>query len=313
MDGRGRLAQPLKSRFRPSEPAERSRVAIVFGRWRRLVRRWGVPILQLDPPRGTGVTAVFALLLASVAYGSVRGSHVPEITAEVQDICDSAANAAGFQISSVAMTGQSQLSHDDVLRLAGITSRSSLLFLDAAATRARLETNPWIADATVLKLYPGRLQIRITERKAFALWQKNGEISVISADGTVLQSFAQRFRALPLVVGTDAEHQAQGFLHLVSGYSDIAGQVTSAVLVAKRRWNLNLKNGVEIRLPEVNPKGALDTLVQLDHDKKLLSRDITAVDLRLADRVIVRLSDDAAAARAEQFKDKKPKRKGSDA
>jgi len=313
MDGRGRLAQSLKSRIRRRAPAGQSHAAIVFGRWRRFARRWGGPILQLDPPRGAGSAAAIALVIASTAYGVAKGGHVPEIAAEVQDICDSAANAAGFQISSVAMSGQSQLSHDEILRLAGITNRSSLLFLDPAATRARLEANPWIASATVLKLYPSRLQIHITERKAFALWQKNGEISVISADGTVLQPFAQRFRTLPLVVGSGAEHAAQGFLRLVAGYSDLAGQVTSSVLVAKRRWNLNLKNGVEIRLPEVNTKQALDTLEKLDRDKKLLSRDITAVDLRLADRVTVRLSDAAAAARAELFKDKKPKRKGSDA
>jgi cell division protein FtsQ len=55
---------------------------------------------------------------------------------------------------------------------------------------------------------------------------------------------------------------------------------------------------------------ALDTLVQLDRDKKLLSRDITAVDLRLPDRVTVRLSDEAFAARQEALKDKKAKKKG---
>ena len=45
----------------------------------------------------------------------------------------------------------------------------------------------------------------------------------------------------------------------------------------------------------------------------MLSRDIAAVDLRLADRVTVRLSDAAAQAREEALKDKKPKKKGGDA
>ncbi len=56
---------------------------------------------------------------------------------------------------------------------------------------------------------------------------------------------------------------------------------------------------------------ALTRLAELDRDKKLLSRDITAVDLRLPDRVTVRISDEAAAAREEVLK--KFKRKGSDA
>ena len=59
-----------------------------------------------------------------------------------------------------------------------------------------------------------------------------------------------------------------------------------------------------------NTGKALDTLVQLDRDNKLLSRDIAVVDLRLPDRVTVRLSDEAAAARIEALKAKNPKKKG---
>ena len=75
------------------------------------------------------------------------------------------------------------------------------------------------------------------------------------------------------------------------------------MLVAERRWNLHLKSGVDVLLPEAEPERALQTLVELDRDKKLLSRDIVVVDLRLADRVTVRLSDAAAAARDEALKD----------
>ncbi|HEX5507360.1 MAG TPA: cell division protein FtsQ/DivIB [Pseudolabrys sp.] len=288
-------------------------MVVVAGRWRRWARRRLGPILQCDPPRGFGSAAAILFVLGSVGYGVAKGDHMAEIAAGTQEICDTAANAAGFRISSIAMSGESQLTREQVLRLAGITDHSSLLFLNAAATRARLKADPWIAEATVLKLYPGRLQIQIKERRAFALWQNNGDVSVIAQEGTVLQPFTPHFRSLPFVVGAGADRKAQEFLHLMNEYRDIAGQVASSVLVADRRWNLNLKNGVEIRLPETGVRQALDTLVRLDRDKKLLSRDITAVDLRLADRVSVRLSDEAAAARAEAFKPKKPKRKGSDA
>ena len=82
------------------------------------------------------------------------------------------------------------------------------------------------------------------------------------------------------------------------------------MLVAERRWNVVLKNGIDVRLPETGVEQALDTLVELDRDKKILTRDIAAIDLRLPDRVTVRLSDEAAAARAEALKAKKPKKKG---
>jgi cell division protein FtsQ len=170
----------------------------------------------------------------------------------------------------------------------------------------------------VLKLYPGRLRIEIKERQAFALWQKEGRVYLIAADGTVLETYVpQRFAALPRVVGNGAEHAAQDFLDLLKRYPAIAQAVEASVLVAERRWNLHLKDGLEVLLPEREPAHALTTLVDLALTKKLLSRDIVTVDLRLSDRLTVRQSDAAAAARDEALKAaekaKKPKAKGGDA
>ena len=159
MDGRGRLAQSLKPMSgrtafdaAPAAPAR-------FIRIRRSARRWLTPLLELEPPQGIGALAVGILLAASSAYGVVRGGHIEDLTAGMQNICDRAANSAGMQISSIALSGETQLSREDILTLAGVSGRSSLLCLDAAAARDKLKTSPWIADATVLKLYPGRLQI----------------------------------------------------------------------------------------------------------------------------------------------------------
>jgi cell division protein FtsQ len=170
----------------------------------------------------------------------------------------------------------------------------------------------------VLKLYPGRLRIEIKERKPFALWQKDARVSLIATDGTVLEPYVpQRFASLPLVVGQGAERESPDLLAMIARYPVIARQLHASVLVAERRWNLHLKSGVEVLLPESGPEQALRTLADLDREKSLLSRDIVAVDLRLADRVTVRLSDGAAAAREEALKaaakDKKAKLKGSDA
>jgi cell division protein FtsQ len=118
-----------------------------------------------------------------------------------------------------------------------------------------------------------------------------------------------RFTDLPLVVGAGAASKAKEFLALFDRYPALREQFHAAVLIAERRWNVVLNNGVEVRLPEADAAQALDTLVQLDRDDKILSRDITAVDLRLPDRVTVQLSNEAAAARQEALKNKAPKKK----
>jgi cell division protein FtsQ len=267
------------------------------------VLRWSAAALRYRAPKGIAASAAALLLLASVCYGVTRGDRLAVIAANLQDICDNAANAAGFGIAEVALAGEHNLSRKAILHAAGITGNTSLLFLDAHAARNRLMKNPWVAEATVLKLYPGRLRIEITERKPFALWQQDGRLSLIAADGTELEPFApRRFLSLPLVVGDGAQHEAQAILALVRRYPDIARQVEAYSLVARRRWNLYLAHGLQVLLPEDKPARALALLVDLDRKKQLLSRDITKVDLRLGDRVTVQLSDAAASAREAAVK-----------
>jgi cell division protein FtsQ len=261
------------------------------------------------PNRG-GVTATLLILLGSAVFGVVRGGHIEELTAALSDARNALANSAGFRITTVAINGRKQLTQDEVLAIGGVNGRSSLLFLDADAVREKLKANPWIGDATVLKLYPGRLQIDIVERSAFALWQRDGRLSVIADDGAVLEPYVtRRFASLPLVVGKGAEARAHDFLALLDRYPQVRSVTKAAIFVGERRWNLRLNDGLDIRLPEHDVGNALATLSKLDQEDKLFSRDIVAVDMRLPDRLVVQLSDDAAKARDDLLKDKQPKKK----
>jgi cell division protein FtsQ len=277
------------------------------------VRRITLPLAHMRVPRFTGAVAALVFLSGAAVYGIVKGEHVPAIFSAIKDTADAGANAMGMRIATVSLSGQRQVSREEIFAAAGVTDHSSLLFLDVADARAKLEAIPWIAEATVRKLYPDRLQITVTEREPFALWQQQGKVKVIAADGTVLSEKVEpRLASLSFVVGNGAAARARDFLAVLDKYPSIRDSVRASIYVAERRWNLKLKNGVDVRLPETNLEGALATLARLDREKNLLSRDITAVDLRLADRLTVRLSDAVAQAREEAIK-KNTKKKGGDA
>ena len=270
-----------------------------------------VALVERYLPRRVGIAMTVLLLLGSGGFGVVKGGHLQDFITAVSDARNALANSAGFRITSVVINGRKQLTQDEILAIGGVSGRSSLLFLDADGVRDRLRANPWIADATVLKLYPGRLMIDITERKAFALWQQAGRLSVISDDGAVLEPYvSRRFLSLPLVVGKGAETQARDFLALLARYPQVNSITKAAIFVGERRWNLRLKDGLDIRLPEQDVGNALAMLSRLDKEDRLFSRDIVAVDLRLPDRLVVQLSEDAAKARDDLFKDKKKKKAG---
>lgn len=267
--------------------------------------------LERATPRRAVLMLTLATLLGSAVLGVFKGGHVDAVLAQLADSRNALANSAGFSITSVVVNGRKQLSQDEVLGIGGVNGRSSLLFLDAATVRDKLKANPWIAEATVQKFYPGQLQIDLVERTAFALWQQGGRLAVIADDGAVLEPYvSRRFTSLPLVVGKGAETRARDFLALLARYPQVHSITKAAIFVGERRWNLRLKDGLDIRLPENDVGNALAALSKMDKEDKLFSRDIVAVDMRLPDRLTVQLSEDAAKAREELFKDKKKKKAG---
>src|SRR3984893_10958329 len=183
MDGAGRLARSLRSP-RPQTDLKAAAIgAAVLLRERRVYRGGGararpereqhphrlIALLERYIPHRAGVAATVLMLLGSAGFGIVRGGHVEELSSALSDTRNAIANSAGFRITAVAISGRKQLTQDEVLAIGGVNGRSSLLFLDAAAVRAKLKANPWMAAATVLTFYPGQLQIDIVERYAFAV------------------------------------------------------------------------------------------------------------------------------------------------
>ncbi len=280
-------------------------------RFSLFIRRVAVRLKEYRFLRGTEILLVIALLALTGAYGAVKGGHLDKFYASLHDTADRAAQTAGFEKATVMLEGAKRISREDIMRIAGITENSTLFLIDAEGMRAKLLKNPWIADAAVRKLYPGRLEIKIEEKQPYAVWQNHGKFSIVSKDGTEISANDMRNSPLPFVVGAGAEKKAADLYTLLKRFPSIKSEVAAAVFVGERRWNLRLKNGIDVRLPEENADVALLRLVALDREDKILTRDVSVIDLRDSDRVTVRLSDEAMAARDAAMKER-TKKKGKD-
>jgi cell division protein FtsQ len=303
MDLGGRINRPAGSRRTPQGPLDLAPPS----RFTLFMRRAFVRLSE-PPLRRIGVTLLVMLFAGTGAYGAVRGGHAEAFGAAMHEAGDAVARGFGFGIVQADVRGTRFLSREEILEHAGVTPQTSLLLLNADGVRSALKRDPRVAEATVRKFYPDRLEIVIEEREAFARWQRAGKLHLIARDGTVLESdIGANAADLPLVVGIGAEKSAAALLDLIDRFPSVREAVRAGVLVAERRWNLRLKNGIDVRLPEEDPALALERLVELDRSKQIMTRDLTMIDLRVADRVAVGLSDEAAA----ELK-KTPKRKGAE-
>ncbi len=249
---------------------------------------------------GTGICFSLAVLMVVGAYGVVKGGHYDAFVASEGQPADIIAKALGFSIKAVTIAGETELKEQDILAVAGVGPRNSLLFLDVATIRERLKQLPLVKEAAITKLYPDRLLIEIEERQPFALWQSGGDVKIVAADGVPIASMRdQRFIHLPLVVGAGANESLPQYLALLDAAGDLRERIVAGLLVAKRHWTLKTTNGIDILLPETDPEAALMRLVELQRASHVLDKDLLSVDLRQPGPIVARLSEEAAAERNE--------------
>jgi cell division protein FtsQ len=245
-------------------------------------RLWGKRVRRLARP-----AALVLLSAGAVAAGAAALAHVRPaewLAGIAHDVAGTALAVREVRIEGRAGTPE------PLLRAAlGVRVGDPILEFSPSAARARIETLGWIESAAVERRLPGTVLVRLTERRPFAIWQNQGRFAVIDRAGVVIaEQDIHRFGPLPLVVGQGAPAAAAALLDAVNAQPALAERMEAAVRVSERRWNLRLKSGAEIMLPEGTEPGAIVRLAELHAQQALLDRPLAAVDMRLPDRLVVR-------------------------
>lgn len=214
----------------------------------------------------------------------------------------------GLTLQSVIVDGRQQTPPEELLAAIGADRGAPLLALDPETIRARVETLPWVKSASVRRSLDGTLTVHVDEFAPFALWQRDGKFYLVDREGeAIAASDPGRFSQLLVLVGDNAPQHASDLVAMLGLEPELKARVRAAVWVGDRRWNLRLDNGVDVKLPETNPAAAWLELARLAREQGLLKRDLSTIDLRLPDRMVVRLAPDAAKPAAT-----KPATSGSD-
>jgi len=299
--GRGGAARPAA--FGMSFSAER----FVLPRWLRRPARLVARLVSGDyePPRFSAAIASAVLISSSSLYGAYLGGEIPVALQAVT-------SRVGFAVDQVRVSGHKETSEIDVLERLDLTGWTSLIGFDADLARQRIADLPWVRTASVRKVYPDTIEVRIEERKPFAIWQHGSQLAIVERSGSVIVPFSGgRHSVLPLVIGYGAAEEAAGFVDKVRQFPGLASRVKGFIRVAERRWDLRLENGITIMLPEGRVDQAIAEVLKLDRENGLLTRDIASVDLRLSDRLVIGLTPEALVRRtaslAEQAKAAKKK------
>ena len=246
------------------------------------------------------ITALVILVSCSAGIAVIRYTGAGNALFEaVNQIKKNTATTLGLTINEVLVTGRNEISRSELIAVLKIRRGDPILGFDPHAARERLLSIGWVADADVQRRLPNTIYVRITEQKPAAIWQHNGKFKLIARNGKVIsKKISTQHRALKVLVGEDAPTYAAELIKMLETEHDLMKQVTHATRVGSRRWNLLLKQGINVRLPAENAETAWRYLATLQRDHRILQQEIRAVDLRVPNRLTVQVLQKHTSTRA---------------
>ncbi len=253
-------------------------------------------------------TSVAALaMLGSAGWYAAHSGMIAAALAPIEARIAATGAALHLTVQSVEVEGRQRADRQAILDALGVRRGTPILGVDLDGAKTRLEAIPWVRSAAVERQLPDRIYVRIVERQPLAIWQHQHKFSLIDQEGAVISDArVEDFPALLQVVGSDAPPATADLVDMLSTEPDLAPHVSAAVRIGGRRWNLELDNGIEVALPEVAPGEAWHRLAALDRSDRLLERNIAAVDMRLSDRLVLRLTPDTAKSLIKKSRPTRP-------
>ncbi len=264
---------------------------------RKTSRRRSAKAGPARPLLGVGLGRVLALGLGALILGAgvagvtwlERSNWFDRQWEQANAAFYEATVKAGLKVEDLQVTGRQRTAADVILLTTAVSRDMPILALDPDIIKARLEALIWIRSAAVERRLPNVLRITLVERQPLAIWQHEKRQSVIDQDGQIIEGIdPASFAHLPLVVGAGAPQRASELLTMLAAEPSLASRVTAAIWVSERRWNLQIDSRIKVRLPEDSPGRALADLARIEREHGVFEKDVTTIDLRQSDRLVVR-------------------------
>lgn len=267
---------------------------------RKTVRSWR-PLRRWQ--RWALVVATVTVSLSLVATGGYqlwRHGVIGDAYAAVDGFVDGRIRAAGLTVQDVLVSGRAQADVQEVLAALSVRRGKSIFGFNPTEARDRLVALDWVRDARVERRWPNTIVVHLDEHQPMALWQNKGRLMLIDRRGEpITRAKLGRFAHLPLVIGDDAPVHAASLIEMLEAEPALFARVEAAVRVGGRRWNIRLRDEIDVNLPEDNPRAAWAKLANLVSEHRILERDVAVIDLRLPDRLVVRMTTEGSKRRRQ--------------
>ncbi len=200
-----------------------------------------------------------------------------------------------FMVNVMAIDGAGASVAQDVREVVPLNFPMSSFDLDLAQIRTQVESLAPVKAANVRIRPGGILQIDVEERSPAMIWRSHQGLALLDKTGAHVAELGRRAMHpdLPLIAGVSADLMAGEALDLIATARPLGGRLRGLVRIGERRWDVVLDRGQRIMLPQDRPVQALERVIVVSEVQDLLERDVAVVDMRIAARPTVRMTENA--------------------
>ncbi|MBR6411762.1 MAG: FtsQ-type POTRA domain-containing protein [Alphaproteobacteria bacterium] len=233
----------------------------------------------------------FLIVLALIGGGVwfYRSEYKNRLVKEAQESYVGLMEKMQLVLKKVKVKGHIRTELKDIHQVTNLSQSMPIFDVDLKEIHEKISALPWIKSVLIERQLPSSLVITVMEKTPIAMWQNNKKYMPLDEEGHPIPDEKTKLSDLILVVGGDAPEHTVELLNTLKNYPLIRERVKSAVRVGNRRWNLRLDavDGLVVELPEKDVANALERLQKSIQEDKLFQKDITSVNLREGDRLIV--------------------------
>ncbi|MCI5060164.1 MAG: FtsQ-type POTRA domain-containing protein [Alphaproteobacteria bacterium] len=201
----------------------------------------------------------------------------------------SEASEIGFEVQNLVIEGRGHTDLKALKTALDIEKGSPLFAQDLTSKKEKVEQLSWVDAVHIERRFPDTVYVRIDEKEPLALWQNKGKLFLVDVKGQVITDrHLKNFKDMVTLIGAHAPEQAPEFMGLLASEVELIPYIGTLRLMSGRRWDLILKNGIVIQLPEKDLPLGLRRLVTLQADQNIFDKDIILIDMRHPSRIVIK-------------------------
>ena len=191
-----------------------------------------------------------------------------------------------LNLEKINITGNDNITHKEIVDKIKINRNISIFSINLNDLEKQILELGLVKSVHIERILPSTLNIEIIEKKPIGIIQTKSTYQLITANGSIVNfEKIDKFKNLPIFVGKNVQYNAHEILKILSDVN-FKEDIWSIKYINERRWNLNLKKGVKILLPEKNIINALNLIIKIQQKYKILDGNFAEVDIRNPNQII---------------------------